>query len=62
VFKGNKICPIRFRFSLNFDDLPNSVIGYFYVRQKRIPATLCQGLSIGIDMRSHLPITWNGKR
>lgn len=62
VFKGNKICPIRFRFSLNFDDLPNSVIGYFYVRQKRIPATLCQGLSMGIDMRSHLPITWNGKR
>ena len=63
VFKDNeKIYPIKFRFSLDQNVLPKDVIGYFYVRQKRIPTTLCQGLSMGIDMRSHLPVTWNGKR
>lgn len=61
VFKDNeKIYPIKFRFSLDQNVLPKDVIGYFYVRQKRIPTTLCQGLSMGIDMRSHLPVTWNG--
>ena len=30
--------------------------GFFIVRQKRIPTTLCQGLSIGIDRTSHVPI------
>lgn len=31
------------------------VKGYFIVRQKRIPITLCQGLSIGIDGASYTP-------
>ena len=29
--------------------------GFFIVRQKRIPTTLCQGLSIGVDRTSHVP-------
>lgn len=32
------------------------VKGYFFVRQKRIPITFCQGLSIGIDRTSYLPM------
>lgn len=31
------------------------VKGYFIVRQKRIPITVAQGLSIGVDKSSHLP-------
>lgn len=29
--------------------------GYFFVRQKRMPLTLCQALTIGVDKQSHLP-------
>lgn len=63
IFQDGIIKPLHFRFKFtSWDDLPEDVIGYFYVRQKRIPVTLCQGLSLGIDSRSHLPVTWNGKR
>ena len=31
------------------------VKGFFIVRQKRIPTTLCQGLSVGIDRAGHVP-------
>lgn len=34
--------------------------GYFIVRQKRIPTTLCQGLSIGVDTRSYVPMLYDG--
>lgn len=62
--EDDQIKPLCFRFKFSgWDALKDlGVIGYFYVRQKRIPVTLCQGLSLGIDMRSHLPVTWNGKR
>lgn len=30
--------------------------GFFFVRQKRIPTILCQGLSIGIDRAGHVPV------
>lgn len=29
--------------------------GFFFVRQKRIPTTLCQAFTIGVDRQSHLP-------
>lgn len=38
--------------------------GFFFVRQKRIPITLCQALTIGIDQESKtpvLPIATNGQ-
>ena len=60
VLGKNYVKPISFEFDLSSLSLPPEVIGYFVVRQKRIPITLCQGLSIGIDQRTHLPITWNG--
>ena len=30
--------------------------GFFFVRQKRIPTTLCQALTIGVDSQSNLPV------
>lgn len=62
--ESDQIKPLCFQFKFSeWDNLKElGVIGYFYVRQKRIPVTLCQGLSLGIDSRSHLPVTWNGKR
>lgn len=30
--------------------------GFFFVRQKRIPTTLCQAFTIGIDKESHTPV------
>lgn len=30
--------------------------GYFFVRQKRIPTTLCEAYTIGIDKQSHTPV------
>ena len=35
--------------------------GYFYVRQKRVPTILCQGLCIGIDSKSHTPILYDNE-
>ena len=63
VINSTSIKPISYEFVLPTinDDIRNKVLGYFYVRQKRIPITLCQGLRLGIDKRTHLPITWNGK-
>lgn len=35
------------------------VKGFFFVRQKRIPTILCQGLSIGIDESSSIPAIYD---
>lgn len=48
-------------FNIEFDSLPEDVLGWFVVRQKRIPRTICQGISIGIEKKSHLPAIYNGK-
>ena len=61
ILDKTSIRPLYFSFEV--PDLSElEVKGYFYVRQKRIPTTICQGLRIGVDKKSHLPITWNGKR
>lgn len=36
-------------------ELQKYVKGFFFVRQKRIPTILCQGISIGVDNISYLP-------
>ena len=33
--------------------------GFFIVRQKRIPITLCQGISVGVDQYSHIPMLYD---
>lgn len=35
------------------------VKGFFFVRQKRIPLTLCQGVAIGVDRESGLPMLYD---
>lgn len=61
VLKTNR--PIYFKFTLpNLDRLgeyEDKIKGWFVVRQKRIPNTICQALSIGTDLRSHLPVIWD---
>lgn len=42
------------------DELKNlGVKGFFFVRQKRIPTVLCQGVSVGIDGASYTPMLYN---
>lgn len=39
-----------------------SIKGFFFVRQRRIPTTLCEAFMIGVDKNSHTPvIPYNGK-
>lgn len=52
--------PIHFKFTLNNINLiSDNVVGWFVVRQKRIPVSICQGLSIGTDKRCYLPVVWD---
>jgi hypothetical protein len=37
------------------DELKNYAKGFFFVRQKRIPTTLCQGIVVGLDNESRTP-------
>lgn len=52
--------PIFFTFQLNdelVDELKhNDIIGYFIVRQKRLPITICQGFGIGVDKNAYIPM------
>lgn len=42
------------------EELKNlGVKGFFFVRQKRIPMTLCQGVSLGIDSESGIPALYD---
>lgn len=67
VLKSRK--PIYFEFSINSnealfkldDQYKNKIKGWFIVRQKRIPTTICQGPNLKIDKRSHLPLVYDGK-
>jgi hypothetical protein len=46
--------------SLINNELKNcGVKGYFFVRQKRIPMTICQGVSIGVDKSSNIPCLYD---
>lgn len=39
-----------------------NIKGAFIVRQKRIPTIIGQGLSVGIDSTSHIPMLWNNEK
>lgn len=49
---------ISFEFSDKFvvEELQKYTKGFFIVRQKRIPTIYCQGITIGLDEESHLPL------
>ena len=58
---NNQILGIIFKLVEDKDEIKEKlkelgVRGYFFVRQKRIPTTLCQALTIGLDESSHTPI------
>ena len=43
-----------------FDELRKyGVKGFFFVRQKRLPTILCQGVSVGIDKSSYIPALYD---
>lgn len=55
----NTVLGLNFKVSgVVLDYLYNTlkVKGFFFVRQKRIPTTLCQAYTIGIDNQSHTPV------
>jgi len=59
-YNEEKVNPIYFKVILNDDVVSElqkyKVKGYFIVRQKRIPITLAQAFSIGVDRISHTPM------
>ena len=60
VIQENEIKPIYLTF--NVPTITNDrILGWFIVRQKRIPNTICEGLSIAIDKTSNVPVIWDGK-
>lgn len=66
TFSENGIIPIGIK--LKFEDGQNLLTelrkyakGFFIVRQKRTPTIYCQGITIGLDANSHLPIIPNDK-
>ena len=62
---GNGVHPIGFKLTFPTEILEelkkHNVKGYFIVRQKRIPITIAQGFSIGVDRLSHTPMLCVGK-
>ena len=69
IIHSDKVLPLYYSIDLSkiSNILPKyGVKGYFIVRQKRIPTSLCQGLSVGIDSYSYTPLlksgnTWFGE-
>ena len=69
IIHSDKVLPLYY--SIDLSKISNilreyNVKGYFIVRQKRIPTSLCQGLSVGIDSYSYTPLlksgnTWFGE-
>lgn len=57
-YDNQSINPWYYRFSLDESDRLKAlgIKGFFYVRQKRVPTILCQGMSISIDKTGHTPM------
>lgn len=56
---NNKVIGIQFKVPdevLNYLKNTLKIKGFFFVRQNRIPTTLCQAYTIGIDKESHTPV------
>lgn len=54
----NGLHPIAIDFNIDnkvLDEIKKIAKGFFFVRQKRIPTILAQGLTIGVDSQSYLP-------
>ena len=65
IIGSNKVSPLYYEIDISKinEILPKyGVKGYFIVRQKRIPTSLCQGLSVGIDNYSYTPLLKSGDK
>lgn len=61
VYRDNGVFPISISFNVEhelIDVLKKYVKGFFFVRQKRIPTILAQGISIGVDNLAHIPMIY----
>lgn len=62
-YSNTKAKPLFYQMTLNEDILyaltQLKVKGFFFVRQKRIPTSLCQGVSVGIDRTSYVPMLYD---
>lgn len=66
-YRNQKVTPIHYEFSLDDPDViaelkSCGVKGWFFVRQKRTPITLFQGLSLDVDKYSGSPMIWDGSK
>ena len=64
--ENNKVTPLYFKFKFPPEVIKElkeyKVKGYFIVRQKRIPTIVAQGLSIGVDNSSYIPMIKYGEQ
>lgn len=59
-YDSQNVYPWYYTFEFpTLNKLPERIKGYFYVRQKRVPTILCQGMSISIDKTSHTPMLYD---
>ena len=60
-YDTKEVHPWYYEFELTeFEQLKSlGIKGYFYVRQKRVPTILCQGMSISIDKTGHTPMLFD---
>ena len=64
-YQNEEVKPWFYRMTIP-DDIKNElkqlgVKGLFFVRQKRLPFAICQGLTIGVDQNAHIPMLFDGK-
>lgn len=62
-YEHKQVNPVYYKFNFNQDIIDalreNKVKGFFIVRQKRIPTVIAQGLSVGIDRTSYVPMLFD---
>lgn len=57
--EGNNYLPLGIKFKFQsevIEELKKYTKGFFFVRQKRVPTVYCQGITIGLESFSHLPV------
>ena len=60
ILEANDVKPMYFSFEIPLETIEKlkelDIVGYFIVRQKRIPITICQGFGVGIDQNTFIPM------
>lgn len=62
IINNKEVNPLYFKFTLSTEVqaalAKRGVKGYFFVRQKRLATTLCQGFTMGINKVCHIPMPY----